>query len=125
MIIFDTLDELESYQGAVPSISTVIGIMDRSLPYEQGPGLYDTPEKSDVRYIVDENLSSDKGFEAEHHIGKMVMEIVLEGDEIISVSGSVFRMVTGRFLIYSGDETVKRGLCYTLPQHFKAVRFIF
>ncbi len=125
MIVFDTLDELESYQGAFPEIATIIGVMDRSLPYDQNPGHYDTPEKSDVKYIIDENLSSDKGFEAEHHPCMKVMEIVLEGDEIVSVSGSVFRMESGRFLIYSGSDDVKRGLCYTLPQHFKAVRFIF
>ena len=53
MIVFDTLSELESYEGVFPAIRTIIGVMDRSLPYEQGDGRYDTPEKSDVRYIID------------------------------------------------------------------------
>ena len=111
------MDELESYQGAFPEIATIIGVMDRSLPYDQNPGHYDTPEKSDVKYIIDENLSSDKGFEAEHHPGMKVMEIVLEGDEIVSVSGSVFRMESGRFLIYSGSDDVKKH-----PHYDKCLR---
>ena len=125
MIVFDTLDELESYQGAFPEIAVIISVMDRSLPYDESPGHYDTPEKSDVKYIIDENLSSDKGFEAEHHPGARIMEIVLEGSEIVSVSGSVFRLESGRFLIYSGSDDTRRGICYTLPEHFKAVRFLF
>lgn len=125
MIVFDTLDELESYQGVFPKIGVITGVMDRSLPYGEGPGRYTVPEDSSVVYIIDENLSSDKGFEAERHEGKTLMEIVLEGDELVSADGSVFRMEPGRFLIYSGDAAVKRGVAYTLPSHFKAVRFIF
>ncbi len=125
MIVFDTLSELESYEGVFPAIRTIIGVMDRSLPYEQGDGRYDTPEKSDVRYIIDSFLTSDNGFEAEKHSGKNVMEIVLEGDEIVSVEGSVLRMMNGRFLIYSGEAEVRRALSYALPEHTRAVRFIF
>ena len=125
MIVFDTLSYLESYQGAFPEIGTIISVMDRSLPYDQLPGRYDTPEKSEVRYIIDECLSSDKGFDSPGFEGKRVMEIVLEGEEIVSVSDSVFRLMEGRFLIYSGDEKVRRGMMFSLPVHFKAVRFIF
>lgn len=125
MIVFDTLSFLESYIGPFPEINTIISVMDRSLPYDQLPGRYDTPEKSTVRYIIDECLSSDKGFESGLFEGKRVMEIVLEGEEIVSVASSVFRLSEGCFLIYSGDEKVKRGIMYALPVHFKAVRFIF
>ncbi len=125
MIAFDTLSELESYAGAFPAIGVITGVMDRSLPYDQGAGRYDTPEKSDVSYIIDEFLTSQRGFPAETHDGNLVMEIVLEGEELISVSGSVFRMETGRFLIYSGSDKVQRALMYSLPEHTKAVRFIF
>ena len=125
MIVFDTLSELESYEGVFSEIRTIIDVMDRSLPYDQGAGRYDTPEKSDVSYIIDEFLTSQRGFPAETHDGNLVMEIVLEGEELISVSGSVFRMETGRFLIYSGSDKVQRALMYSLPVHTKAVRFIF
>lgn len=124
-MIFDTLSQLESYAGVFPQISTIIDVMDRSLPYEQGDGKYDTPEKSDVSYVLDSFLSSDKGFEAEEYPGKKIMEIVLEGDEIISLEGSVFRMQPGRFLVYNGDAGVRRGLAYALPEHTRAVRFVF
>lgn len=125
MMVFDTLAELESYEGAFPAIRTIIDVMDRSLPYEEGAGTYTPPENSSVSYIIDDFLSSSKGFVAEIHQGRTVMEIVLEGDEIIQVEGSVFRMQPGRFLIYSGSSPVKRGLSYTLPAPVKAVRFVF
>ena len=125
MIVYDTLSYLESYTGPFPAINTIISVMDRSLPYDQLTGRYDTPEESDVKYIIDEALSSDKGFESGLYEGKRVMEIVLEGEEVVSAASSVFRLSEGSFLIYSGDEAVKRGIMYALPVHFKAVRFIF
>ena len=125
MTVYDTLSELESYQGAFPQIATIITVMDRSLPYDQEKGRYDTPEKSDVRYIIDEFISSEGGFLPELLEGSRIMEIVLSGDEIISVDGSVFRMGEGNFLIYEGNADVKRGLSWSTPGPVKAVRFIF
>ncbi len=125
MIVFDTLSQLESYEGVFPAIRSIIDVMDRSLPYDQGPGSYETHEKSDTSYIIDAFLTSDKGFPATGGGDKNVMEIVLEGDEIVSVDGSVFRLQPGRFLIYRGNADVKRAVSYALPEHTKAVRFIF
>ena len=125
MIAFDTLAELEAYAQVFPEVSIIITVMDRSLPYEAEPGRYDTPEKSDVRYIVDEFLTSDKGF-ASHDCGeKRVMEIVLDGEEVVSVDGSAFHLAEGRFLIYPADSQIKRGVAYALPSYCKAVRFLF
>ena len=125
MMVYDTLSELESYLGPFPEIGVIISVLDRSLPYEAGPGRYDTPEKSDVIYYVDEFLTSDQGFAPEIFSGKRVMEIVLDGEELLSVGGSVFRMGEGAFLIYEGDAETKRGLAWAHPGHVKAVRFIF
>lgn len=125
MIVYDTLSELESYLGPFPEIGVIISVLDRSLPYQEGPGRYDTPEKSDVVYLIDEFLTSSSGFSPEIFSGKRVMEVVLDGDEIISVAGSVFRMGEGTFLIYEGDAETKRGMCWSVPSHAKAVRFIF
>lgn len=125
MIVYDTLSELESYLGPFPEIGVIISVLDRSLPYQEGPGRYDTPEKSDVVYHIDEFLTSSSGFSPEIFSGKRVMEVVLDGDEIISVAGSVFRMGEGTFLIYEGDAETKRGMCWSVPSHAKAVRFIF
>ena len=125
MTVFDTLSQLESYQAVFPDIAWIITVMDRSLPYEEGPGRYEVNEKKDIVYHIDEALTSDKGFTAPHYAGKYVMEIVLDGDEIVCLPGSVFRLSEGRFLIYSGDDDVKRGVSFTLPSRFKAVRFVF
>ena len=124
MIVFDTLSQLESYEGVFPEIRTIIDVMDRSLPYEEGDGKHKTPEESNVSYIIDTFLTSSKGFESDLE-DCSVMEIVLEGDEIVAIDGSVFRMQPGRFLLYSASRSVKRGLSYSLPEHTKAVRFIF
>ena len=125
MIVYDTLSELESYLGPFPEIGVIISVLDRSLPYQEGPGRYETPEKSDVVYHIDEFLTSSSGFSPEIFSGKRVMEVVLDGDEIISVAGSVFRMGEGTFLIYEGDAEIKRGICWSVPSHAKAVRFLF
>ncbi|MDY5931110.1 MAG: hypothetical protein SPJ34_03665 [Candidatus Ornithospirochaeta sp.] len=125
MTVFDTLDELESYRSVFPAMDGIADVMDHSLPYDQGPGEYDAAGHDGLKYIIDTHLSSDKGFEAEKHEGKKVMEIVLEGEEMVSFSSSVFRLSPGRFLVYSGDESVRRGQCYASVSAFKSVRFIF
>ena len=69
-----------------------------------------------------------KGAAAERVIdaeGKTVLEIVLEGEEVVSVEGSVFHLAEGRFLIYPGSAETKRGVAYTLPSYAKTVRFVF
>ena len=125
MIVYDTLSELESYLGPFPAISVIISVMDRSLPYDQEAGRYDTPEKSDVRYVIDDFLSSRDGFRPEVFGGNLVMEIALSGEELVSVAGSVFRLGEGSFLIYEGDADVKRGMLWSAPEAVKTVRFIF
>lgn len=125
MLVFDTLSELESYQGVFPDIAHIITVMDRSFPYEQGPGRYEVPEKKEVKYLIDTAMTSDKGFMAPHYPGKTIMEIILEGEEVLSVEDSVLKLAPGRFALYSGDSEVKRGVSFSLPVFFKAVRFVF
>ena len=62
MTVFDILSQMEAYAQAFPAMNTIISVMDRSLPYEAASGSYNTPEKSDVRYLVDEFLTSERGF---------------------------------------------------------------
>ena len=125
MTVFDILSQMEAYAQAFPAMNTIISVMDRSLPYEAASGSYNTPEKSDVRYLVDEFLTSERGFSSVDTAGKTVLEIALDGDESVSVDGSVFHLAEGRFLIYQGDSEIKRGVAYTLPAYVKAVRFVF
>lgn len=122
MLIFDTLDELESYEKLIPGFVSVIDVLDHSKPYDDGPGKYSTGGKNPKRYVIDAYVSSRDGFAAPKSEG-LVLEICLEGEEIINASGSVFRMAPGRFLIYDGGLEAKRGVMYSTPQAFKAVRF--
>lgn len=125
MIIFDTLDELESYKLAFDPINTVIEVMDHSTPYEETPGEYPNPGKDKGVHIVDAHVSSSSGFSSPKMDGKKIVEICLEGEEMVNVDGSVFRLSPGRFLIYDGDANVKRAIMYSLPSAFKSVRFVF
>lgn len=125
MLIFDTLSELESYQGICPEIAAIITVMDRSLPYEEGPGRYEIPEHKEIKYLIDTAMTSDKGFEAPLNEGRKVMEIVLEGEELVALSGSVIKLAPGRFALYEGGIKAKRGVAPALPGFFKAVRFVF
>lgn len=125
MIIFDTLDELESYKLAFDSINTVIEVMDHSTPYEEAPGEYPNPGKEKGVHIVDAHLSSATGFASPKMEGKRIVHICLEGEEMVNIEGSVFRLSPGRFLIYEGSFDVKRAIMYSLPSAFKSVRFVF
>ncbi len=124
MILFDILDKLENYSQIIPHMDRVIDTMDHSKPYEDRPGRYPLSPDGEIFYLVSVHLSSEAGFPGEKWKGRLVMEICLEGDEIVSAGGSVFRLAPGRFLVYEGDETVKRGIASSLPVCFKTVRFI-
>lgn len=124
MLIFDTLDELESYSSIVPSMNDVITVMDHGTPYEEGPGTYDCSSKSKNKYVVSAHLSSETGFPGEQFSGHRVLEVCLEGEEMVSIDGSVFKMSQGRFLVYEGDATIKRGIMFSTPVAFKTVRFV-
>jgi len=122
MLLFDTLDELESYQKLIPGFNQIIDTLDHSRPYDEGPGDYSTKEKDGIRYTVDTYLSSLNGFASPKSEG-LVLEICLEGEELLSADGSVFKLSPGRFVIYEGSMDVKRGIMYSSPIAFKAVRF--
>ncbi len=122
MLLFDILDKLENYTKVIPHMDRVIDVMDHSKPYDDDPGEYECGDG--VRYVVSAHLSSANGFSGDNFPGQTVLEICLEGDEIISVSGSVFRLSPGRFLVYDGDAEIKRGIASSLPVAFKTVRFI-
>ena len=125
MIIFDTLDDLESYKLTYDFFDAVIEVMDHSTPYEENPGEYPNPGKDRGVHIVDAHLSSDSGFFEGRKDGKNIVEICLEGEYMVNIEGSVFRLSPGRFLAYSGESEIKRGIMYSLPVAFKSVRFVF
>ncbi len=124
MIVFDTLDELESYKLAIVDINTVIDVMDHSTPYDEKVGEYENPKKNGI-HIIEAFLTSDNGFETKTEAGKLYVEICLEGEEIVNVDGSVFKLSPGRFIAYKDKENVKRGVMFSLPVATKTVRFVF
>lgn len=125
MVIFDTLDQLESYKGVADLFNTVIEVMDHSTPYDEGPGEYNNPGKDKGVHIVEAFLTSANGFESSLEDGKAYVEICLEGEELVSVDGSVFKLTPGRFLLYSDVHVLKKGVMFSLPVATKSVRFIF
>ena len=124
MLLFDILDKLENYTSVIPHMDRVIDIMDHSKPYDDDVGEYSAGGDGSVKYIVSAHLSSVSGFEGERREGKLILEIVLEGDEIVSVDSSVFRLSPGVFLVYDGGAKIKRGIASSLPVAFKTVRFV-
>lgn len=122
MLLFDTLDELESYEKIIPDFVQIIDTLDHSRPYDEGPGDYKTREKDGISYKIDSFLSSPNGFSSPT-VESRVLEICLEGEELVNADGSVFKLSPGRFLIYDGDARVKRGIMFSTPIAFKAVRF--
>ncbi len=123
MIIFDVLDKLENYAPVIPHMDRVIDIMDHSKPYNDDAGEYSASKDGEVKYLVSVEVSTQRGTYAQKRQGKTVLEIVLEGEEIVSLSGSPFCLSPGLFLTYDGDDDVKRGIAKNLPSPFKAVRF--
>ena len=124
MIVFDTLDELESYKGVLPELNTVIEVMDHSTPYDESAGEYKNPKDRGV-HVIEAFLTSDKGFFSSAESGKLYVEICLEGEEIVNIDGSVFKLSPGRFLAYRDIKEIKRGMMFSLPIATKSVRFIF
>lgn len=125
MIVFDTLDKLEDYVGLRSGLGHVIDVMDRSLPYDEGPGEYMCPEDEKVTYKVDAFLSG-KGFELVPKQGMFTLEIILEGECLTSIdSDNVFSMAPGRFLLFSDEHKIKRGMTKNLPVSVKSVVFTY
>ena len=126
MIVFDTLDNLELYQGLSDKILRVITVMDRSLPYDQGPGRYKCPEDEEVLYEIEAYPTSESGKREMPGEKEFSMEIVLEGESVTSVgSDNVFVMATGRFLLLKGETDVKRKMTRNIERSVKSVIFRF
>lgn len=123
MLLYDVLDKLENYTSVIPHMDRVIDIMDHSKPYDDDPGEYSAGGDGSVKYYVSVHLSCPEGFPGEKREGHLILEICLEGDEIVSVDGSVFRLSPGVFLVYDGGSEIKRGIASSLPVAFKTVRF--
>ena len=52
MLIFDVLDQLETYSSVIPHMDDVISVMDHSKPYDDDIGEYKCREKGETKYKV-------------------------------------------------------------------------
>ena len=126
MIVFDTLDNLELYQGISDKILRVITIMDRSLPYDQGPGHYKCPEDDSVIYEIEAYPTTFNGKKEIPSEKEYSMEIVLEGEAVTSIDeDNVFVMAPGRFLLLKGEVEIKRKMTRNIEKSVKSVIFRF
>ena len=126
MIVFDTLDNLELYQGISDKILRVITIMDRSLPYDQGPGHYKCPEDDSVLYEIEAYPTTFNGKREIPSEKEYSMEIVLEGEAVTSIDeDNVFVMAPGRFLLLKGEVEIKRKMTRNIEKSVKSVIFRF
>lgn len=103
-MLLDLLDHLEWYLKLHPLLQSVIDILDRSLPYEQGIGIY---QQDGVEYEVQSYVTQASGQLAEPK--GMELHVVLEGVELFSLQRSgepvvVSPLTTGMFLLLKPHE---------------------
>ncbi|MBI9094453.1 MAG: hypothetical protein JEY71_06200 [Sphaerochaeta sp.] len=109
-MLFDILENLEWYVGLYPSLKRVIGIMDRSLPYQDEVGAH---QVDGISYEV---LCYPTGSDSTiRQSEQSQMHCILEGEELLSLeeneSPSVVIMATeGRFVILREGESYKNSM---------------
>lgn len=132
-MIFDTLENLETYAGSVPQLRTVAQAMDHDNVYDLEPGHYTTPDPA-VEYDVISYTASDAGGQFEFHKNHTYVEIVLSGNELMSTSWrelkdsapvyssatdtgfldceplSVLKASQGRFALFLPGEVFRTGI---------------
>ena len=115
-MLLDVLDHLEWYRSMHPFVQSVIDILDRSLPYEQGIGTY---HQDGVEYEVQSYVTKPSGQLAQPK--DMELHVVLEGEELFSLQRQgepvvVSPLTTGMFLLrrshalYRHQQTQGEGI---------------
>ena len=95
-MIFDTLENLETYAGTVPQLRTVAQAMDHDSVYDLPCGHYTTPDQ-DVSYDVIEYTTNTSGGHFEYHKHHTYVEIVLSGQELMSTTWRELKDSEGRY----------------------------
>lgn len=122
-MVFDVLDMLEWYRNRYPSIDAIVGIMDRSLPYDDEVGTY---RVDGVDYTVQTYVTGPDS-PIEEAVADS-MHIVLEGEELIALEqderpSAVMMATVGRFAIFSRGDRFKSRLQNGSPKAVKKVVF--
>ncbi len=122
-MLFDILENMEWYVKLYPTLKRVIGIMDRSLPYQDEVGIHQ------VDGITYEVLSYPGGSDSMiRRADHTQMHIILEGEELLSLEEkelpSVVIMATeGRFVILREGESYKSSMQMANDRNVKKVIF--
>ncbi len=146
-MIFDSLDNLELYLPLIPRMRSVIDVMDRGEVYEMECGSYQSKDPH-VRYLISsyETESKEKPYEVHHKATDV--EIMLKGEELMSVSWReavkdadapydkdgdvqhttgepliVWHAAPGRFALFLPGEPHKGGVAIGLPSKVKKITF--
>lgn len=115
-MLLDLLDHLEWYLKLHPLLQRVIDILDRSLPYEMGIGIY---QQDGLEYEIQKYVTSTSGQLCEPKGTEL--HVVLEGEELVSLQRQgepvvVSPLTTGMFLLlqkhehYRHQQTLGEGL---------------
>ena len=146
-MLFDSLDNLELYYPEVPRMQTVVEIMDKGDVYGMEPGSYQTKDPK-VRYIISEYETDSKEKPYEIHRRATDVQIMLEGEELMSVSWreavkeadkpydkesdvqyttgeplAVWHAARSRFAVFLPGEPHKTGVAIGFPAKVKKVTF--
>jgi beta-galactosidase beta subunit len=122
-MLFDILENLEWYVNLYPSLKRVIGIMDRSLPYQDEPGAH---QVDGIFYeVLSYQGGSDSMIRRSDHTQ---MHCILEGEELLSLeeneAPSVVIMATEvRFVILREGESYKSSMQMANDRGVKKVIF--
>lgn len=145
-MVFDSLDQLETYIPVVPALRLIADIMDHDDLYEMECGSYKSKD-SKVSYTISEYVTSSAGRPFEYRKDLTEVHIVLKGQELMSTSWrelksqsdsysekddigffqaepvSVFQATQGRFVVFMPGEPHRTGVCMGEPSVVKKVVF--
>ncbi len=122
-MLFDILENLEWYVGLYPSLERVIGIMDRSLPYQDEVGVH---KVDGISYeVLSYPGGSDSMIRRADHTQ---MHCILEGEELLSLEENetprvVIMATEGRFVILREGESYKSSMQMANDRNVKKVIF--
>ncbi len=84
-MIFDTLENLKKYSALIPSIQTVLAVLDGEDLLHKAKGAYVTEDKN-CRYNIAEYITSARDKHFEIHKKELDLQIMLSGCEVMTTA---------------------------------------
>lgn len=122
-MLIDLLDNLEWYRALHPNLQTIIDILDRSLPYEDGEGEH---QVDGLSYLVMTYATSGRG--VVKSAAERELHVVLEGEELFSLQDEgqplvVSPLTTGSFVLLAKGEVYRHQMMLNTACQVKKVVF--